>query len=234
MTTKQDSGKVYHIVMFSFADTRSADEAVKEIKAAQKTEGYKVVAEAVVIREADGTVHIHEPGRGGVGGTVGAVAGGLLGLLGGPVGVLALAAAGGVAGGVAGHFMGRAIPAEDLKKAGESLLPNTSAFMVLVEDIESETLIRDLAIPNANVVTLTVGDELSGVIVSAIDAEAGAQPAAAGAATTATTASAGAQPAVAGSTSAGAISQPAAPPADQGGTQPAAPSSPPPASAPSS
>jgi uncharacterized membrane protein len=215
VTTKQESGKVYHIVMFSFGDTRSADEAVKEIKAAQKMEGYKVIAEAVVIREADGSVHIHEPGRGGVGGTIGAVAGGLLGLLGGPVGVLALAAAGGVAGGVAGHFMGRAIPAEDLKKAGESLLPNTSAFMVLVEDIESETLIRDLAIPNANVVTLTVGDELSGVIVSAIDAEAGTQPAAAGSSSTSTAA------------------QAAAPPAAQGGTQPAAPSSPPPTSAPS-
>jgi uncharacterized membrane protein len=222
LTTKQGSGKVYHIVMFSFADTRSADEAVKEIKAEQKTEGYKVVAEAVVIREADGSVHIHEPGRGGVGGTIGAVAGGLLGLLGGPVGVLALAAAGGVAGGVAGHFIGRSIPAEDLKKAGESLPPNTSAFMVLVEDIESETLIRDLAIPNANVVTLTVGDELSGVIVSAIDAEAGVA------------ASAGAQPAIAGTSSTSTAAQPAAPPAAQGGTQPAAPSSPPPASPPSS
>ncbi|MGD9889946.1 MAG: DUF1269 domain-containing protein [Dehalococcoidia bacterium] len=217
MTTKQEQGRVYHIVMFSFADTTSADAAVKEIKEAQKTEGYKVVAEAVVIREADGSVHIHEPGRGGVGGTVGAVAGGLLGLLGGPVGVLALAVTGGVAGGIAGHFMGRAIPAEDLKKAGESLPPNTSAFLVLVEDIESETLIKDLAIPNANVVTLTVGDELSGVIVSAMDAEVGAQPAAAG------------------STSASAASQPAAQPVGQSGTQPTAPSgNPPSTSAPSS
>jgi uncharacterized membrane protein len=217
MTTKQEQGRVYHIVMFSFADTTSADAVVKEIKEAQKTEGYKVVAEAVVIREADGSVHIHEPGRGGVGGTIGAVAGGLLGLLGGPVGVLALAAAGGVAGGVAGHFMGRAIPAEDLKKAGESLPPNSSAFMVLVEDIESETLIRDLAIPNANVVTLTVGDELSGVIVSAMEADTGAPQSAAGA-----------------SGATGTASQPAGQPAGQSGTQPASPGGTPPPTTPPS
>jgi hypothetical protein len=103
--------------------------------------------------------------------------------------------------------------------------------MVLVEDIESETLIRDLAIPNANVVTLTVGDELSGVIVSAIDAEAGVQPAASGATST----SAGAQPATAGSTGTSVATQPAEQPSAQSGTQPAAQSSnPPPASSPSS
>jgi uncharacterized membrane protein len=206
MTSNVDSPSVYHIVMFSFADTTSADEVVKEIKAAQKTEGYKIAAEAVVVREADGSVRIHEPGRGGVGGTIGAVGGGLLGLLGGPVGVLAMAVIGGVTGGVAGHFIGRAIPADDLKKAGESLPPNSSAFLVLVEDVASETMIKDLAIPNARVVTLTVGDELSGVVATAVAAEAGTdQPASAQSAQ-----ATGAQQA-SGSAQASGTAQPAAP-----------------------
>jgi uncharacterized membrane protein len=77
MAEQSSSPAVYHIVMFAFGDMTTADAVVKEIKADQTTEGYKIAAEAVVIREADGHVRIHEPGRGGVGGTVGAVASGL-------------------------------------------------------------------------------------------------------------------------------------------------------------
>ena len=31
----------------------------------KKTGGYNVVAEVVVIREADGSIYVHEPGKGG-------------------------------------------------------------------------------------------------------------------------------------------------------------------------
>lgn len=58
---------IYDILVFSFADTHTADDVVYELKAAQKLGGYKVVAEAVVIREADGSIHVHEPGKGGRG-----------------------------------------------------------------------------------------------------------------------------------------------------------------------
>ncbi|HXZ03501.1 MAG TPA: hypothetical protein VEH81_01640, partial [Ktedonobacteraceae bacterium] len=90
---------IYDILVFSFTDTHTADEVVNEMKASQKLGAYKVVAEAVVIREADGSVHVHEPGEGGKGAAIGAVVGGAIGLLGGPAGVLWLAAAGGALGG---------------------------------------------------------------------------------------------------------------------------------------
>jgi uncharacterized membrane protein len=170
---------VYHIVMFAFADTMTADQVVSQVKAAQQPDGYRLLAEAVVIHTADGHVQIHEPGRGVVGGTIGAVTGGLLGLLGGPVAVLALAVAGGIAGGVAGHFVGRQIPAEDLKKLGGALPPNSSAFLVLVEDTDSEKVIKDLDRYNAQIVTLTVGDELSGAIETTVAADIVAKPVAA-------------------------------------------------------
>ena len=127
--------------------------------------------QAVVERDVQGEVSIHEPGRGGVGGTAGAVAGGLLGLLGGPFGIVALAVAGGVAGGVAGHFAGRAIPAEDLRKMGNALPPDSSGLIVLIEDLESEKIINELEGYQAEVVTLTIGDELSGEIDTLIAAD---------------------------------------------------------------
>ena len=97
--------------------------------------------------------------------------GGAIGLLGGPVGVLWLAAAGGALGGVAGHFAGRSIPADDLKKIGEQLQPNSSAFLALVENTDAEAVVNSMSGVNANVVTVTLGDELSGTIAQAVEAD---------------------------------------------------------------
>ncbi len=162
---------IYDILVFSFTDTQTADAVVKELKASQKLGGYKVMAEAVVIREADGAVKVHEPGKGGRDAAIGAVTGGVLGLLGGPVGVLWLAAAGGALGGVVGHFAGRTIPKDDLKQISAQLQPNSSAFLALVEDTDAEAVVKSMAGYKANVVTVTLGDELSGTITQAVEAD---------------------------------------------------------------
>jgi uncharacterized membrane protein len=162
---------IYNILVFSFADTQTAGEMVKELKSQQKLEGYKVVAEAVVVREADGSIKVHEPGKGGRDAAIGAAVGGALGLFGGPVGVLWLAAAGGSIGGVIGHFAGRAIPKKDLEQIGEQLQPNSSAFMALVEDTDAEAIVNSMAGYNANVITVTLGDELSGTISQVTEAD---------------------------------------------------------------
>ncbi len=49
---------------------------------------------------------------------------------------------------------------------------DTSAFLLLVEDVESEVVIDKMKGFNANVVTLTVGDELSGEIAQVAAGEA--------------------------------------------------------------
>jgi uncharacterized membrane protein len=100
------------------------------------------------------------------------VAGGLLGLIGGPAGLLAWAVGGAVVGGVAGKYLGRPFSKGDLKEIGEAMEPNTSAFLLLVEDINSEAVIDNMEGFNANVVTLTVGDELSGEIAQYVAGEA--------------------------------------------------------------
>jgi uncharacterized membrane protein len=158
--------------------------------ASQRHAGLKLIAQAVVERDDQGQVHIHEPGRGGVGASTGVIAGGLLGLLGGPVGVLALMVAGGVAGGVAGHFIGRVIPAEDLRNIGQSLPLNSSGFIVIADATQSTRAIETMKAYTGNVVVVTAGSELSGIIGQAVltdapppsdadsTAQAGAAPAA--------------------------------------------------------
>jgi uncharacterized membrane protein len=165
MSEKEDSA-VYNILAFAFEGQQTANTIMNEIKSSGALEGYDIVAQAVVEKTDKGKVKVHEPGRGGVGAAVGAVGGGLLALIGGPVGVLVWAAAGGVVGGVAGHYLGRPISKGDLEELGDALTPDSSAFLLLLEDVYCEDVIDSMAGYNANVVTLTVGSELSGEIAS--------------------------------------------------------------------
>jgi uncharacterized membrane protein len=161
---KKESSAVYNILAFSFEGKDTADDTVKQIKKSGALEGQMIVAQAIVSVDAKGKTHIHEPGHGGVGAVVGGVAGGLLGLIGGPVGLLAWTVGGAVVGGVAGKYLGRPFSKGDLKEIGDAMSPDSSAFLLLVEDIQSESVVDSMKGYNANVVTLTVGDELSGQI----------------------------------------------------------------------
>ncbi len=171
MAEQAKPAKVYNIVAFTFADQKRAGQIANEIKAAGKDAGYKVVVEAVVERDAAGNVHYYEPGKGGVGAVAGAAVGGVLAILFAPAALLGLAIAGAIGGGVAGHLAGRAIPAEDLKRFGNHMPSNSSAFLLMLEDTEAEKAIDALKEYDATVVTMVIGDEASGEIDAAIAAD---------------------------------------------------------------
>jgi uncharacterized membrane protein len=165
---------VYNIIAFVFADPKKAmmvHDELKASKAAAKEQGYKIVANAVVEVDDKGKAHIHEGGHGGWGAAGGVAVGGFLGLIGGPVGLLAWVVAGGVIGGFAGKIGGRAIPKEDLEKLADYMQPNTSAILAIIEDKGAEQLINQMSPYQAQVVTLTVGDETSGEIAQAVAVE---------------------------------------------------------------
>ena len=169
---KKETSAVFNILAFNFDGEKTAAETVKEIKKSGALDGQMIVAESIVSVNEKGKVHIHEPGHGILGGTIGAVGGGLLGLIGGPAGLLAWTVGGAVVGGAAGKYLGRPFSKGDLKEIGEAMVPDSSAFLLLVEDIESEAVVDSMKGYNANVVTLTVGDELSGQIAAFAAGEA--------------------------------------------------------------
>ena len=168
----KETSAVFNILAFNFDGEKTAAETVKEIKKSGALDGQAIVAESIVSVNEKGKVHIHEPGHGILGGTIGAVGGGLLGLIGGPAGLLAWTVSGAAVGGAAGKYLGRPFSKGDLKEIGEAMVPDSSAFLLLVEDIESEAVVDSLEGCNANVVTLTVGDELSGQIAAFAAGEA--------------------------------------------------------------
>lgn len=166
-----NQASIYNIVAFVFADRDAALEVSKELKATAKPAGYKIIANAVVEVDEKGKAHVHEAGHGGWGTGVGAVTAGALSLIGGPAGLLIWAVAGGTIGGLLGKHMGRAIPAADLKQLAAQMQPNTSAILAMVEDVATEQVIGDLQGYNAQVVTLTMGSEVSGEVAQAVAAE---------------------------------------------------------------
>jgi uncharacterized membrane protein len=172
MSKSQDSSAIYNILAFVFDGQKGADDAMKQLKSSGALDGYKIEAESIVEQDAKGKVHMHQTGRGGVGTAIGAGSGALLGLIGGPAGLLAWTLAGGVIGGTAGHYLGRALSKGDMKEIGDALSADSSALLVLLEDKESEDVINSMAGYSTNVVTLTVGDELSGQIAAFAAGEA--------------------------------------------------------------
>ena len=179
-----NQNSVYNIIAFVFADCDAALMISKELKASAKPAGHKIIANAVVEVDEKGKAHVHEANT-AAGAGLGVVTGGMLALIGGPAGLLIWAVAGGAIGGILGKHMGRAIPADDLKQLATYMQPNTSAILAMVEDTAAEQVIGDLQGYNAQIVTLTVGDEVSGEITQAAaieidgpDAPAASTPAA--------------------------------------------------------
>jgi uncharacterized membrane protein len=168
-----DGAEVYHILAFAFDGQKRAHDVVKQMKHSQKEYGYKVHAYAVMEMDERGKLHIHEPGRGGVGAGVGAGAGALLGLIGGPAGLLFWTVAGAITGGAAGHYMGRMIPAAQLRELTEQMKPNSSAILALVENKAAQEVLNQMHEYDASVVTLELNEEASAALKEAIEKGAG-------------------------------------------------------------
>ncbi len=169
---KKEKAAIFNILAFTFEGQDTADDVVKQTKKSGALDGQVILAEVVVEQDAKGKVHFHEPGHGTIGSVVGAVGGGLLGLIGGPAGLLAWAVGGAVVGGVAGKYLGRPFSKGELKEIGEAMSPDSSAFLLLTQDYETESIINKMDDFNANVITLTVGNELSGQIASYVSGQA--------------------------------------------------------------
>ena len=162
---EQDTGSaVYNVVAFCFDGQKTAKQTFKEARKAGLLDGYAIIVQAIVEKNKKGKVSVKEAGKGGLGATVGAVGGGLLSLIGGPAGLLAWTVGGAVVGGIAGKHLGQPIAKGDLKELGKALTPDSSAVLLLLEDVYAQAAIDSMSDYTANVVTLTLGSELSGEV----------------------------------------------------------------------
>jgi uncharacterized membrane protein len=132
------------IVVITFDDP---DEAAKVRESISKTEKSGFVSlddSAVVVKDAEGKVHVKNEVDRGV--KIGAVGGGFLGLfigflLVGPIGALII---GGLLGGAVGSLAHMGISHSFIKDVSDELEPGTSALFVIVRDASPDVVVATL------------------------------------------------------------------------------------------
>jgi uncharacterized membrane protein len=166
MSDQQQQPAVYHLVAYQFAGKDRAGQVVDLIKSNQRAADYKVATWAVIEVNDRGKTKVKQMGRGGMGTAAGVSVGAVLGLLGGPAGLLIWSLGGALAGGVAGKYLGHQFDSDTLKAIGAGMAPNTSAIIVIIQDKAAEKLAAELGEYDATVLTVTLGDQVSGEVAS--------------------------------------------------------------------
>jgi uncharacterized membrane protein len=177
---------VYNVLVFRFKGKDAADQALADLKKGRKELGYKIIDGAVMRSDEKGKISYHETAdlSATQGAGVGALGGAVLGLIGGPAGLVVATVAGAITGAAAAHFTDMALPDRQLKAIASALSPDSSAIIALIEDRETAKAIDSVAGMNAEVMTFTLADEVSGTVSQAVSGQISYDPQAAKAAGT--------------------------------------------------
>jgi uncharacterized membrane protein len=141
-----DAATVIELLVEMFPHRQTAGEALSTLKKAAKEHSVDLLNAAALVKDADGGFtarESHDMGARG-GALIGAVAGGLLSLLVGPVGLLAGAAAGALTGGGAAALVDMGFPKSFLESIQQTMQPDSSALVVLVEQSGIDTVLKAL------------------------------------------------------------------------------------------
>ena len=151
------------LIVAAFQDEKAADNALKELKSAQKQHLIDIQDAAVIRRVEMNKLNIKEtadPG-GGKGAAAGGAIGAVIGLIGGPAGVVVGAAVGAAVGGVTAKVIDSGIPDDRLEQIGEGLKPGTSAIVAIIEHRWVEDVEKQMAEAGADVLTEALRDDIA-------------------------------------------------------------------------
>ena len=129
------------LIYATYDGQNTAGQVYKTIQSAQSSTGERIQAYAIVSKDVKGKVTVRDQRKRD--GGVGAVLGGIIGLIGGPMGVTAGATAGGAVGYLTGDAVG--IPRDKVESMKASLTPNTSALIVVLDDVWVQSVERDMS-----------------------------------------------------------------------------------------
>jgi len=118
----------------------TATQVFKTMTSNQSATGERIESYAVVSKDLKGKVRVRDQRKRDAG--AGAIIGGVIGLLGGPIGVAAGATAGGAVGYLTGDAVG--ISHDEVEYMKASLIPDTSALVVVLDDQWAHDVQRDL------------------------------------------------------------------------------------------
>ena len=128
------------LVYAVYSGQNTATDVFKTMRSSQSATGERIEAYAVVSKDMKGKFQIRDQRKTDAG--VGAVVGGVIGLLGGPVAAAVAAGAGGVVGYLTGDAVG--IPRDSVERMKQSLTPDSSALVVVLDDRWVQDVQRDM------------------------------------------------------------------------------------------
>lgn len=132
-----------NLIVMTFDDPNEAGRVRETLRSAQRADYLSLDDSAVVVRDADGKLHVKNETDRGV--KIGAVGGGLLGLMiGGIFFPLAGLLVGALAGGLLGATVDLGIDKKFVKEVSEDLQPGASALFVIVRDANPEVAMAAL------------------------------------------------------------------------------------------
>jgi len=149
------------IVAAAFNSPDGAAKAVQNLKDARAAGLISIDNLAILTKDANGKLDVSEPTDwgGGKGAIVGGVAGAAVGLLAGPVGWAV--GLGALVGGLAAKLRDSGFSDERLRRLGESLKPNTSAIVAVVEHRWVAEVEKQLAEESADTLTQEIGSDIA-------------------------------------------------------------------------
>lgn len=135
-----------NLVVIAYPDRDTAEQVRRTLFELQKEHVIELEDMAVVTRNADGKVKLHQSARlAGAGAAGGALWGGLIGLL--FLAPLLGAAVGAAAGGAAGAMSDVGVDDNFMKELGESLEPGGAALILLVRRVSADKVLPQIRIP---------------------------------------------------------------------------------------
>ena len=134
----------HEMMVVAFENETEADQVLDSLKGLEAMDIVDLKSAAVIVRDSSGNVKIKETSdfdtkQGALGG---AAAGAVLGLLGG--GLLRGALLGAAGGAAAGKFIDLGLDDDFLKSIGDTLAPNSSAIVALVDFEQVDQAIQEL------------------------------------------------------------------------------------------
>jgi uncharacterized membrane protein len=149
------------VVIAAFNDQKSAEAALKQLRAAEKDKVIKIEDAAILWKDSKSKLHIKETGdmTGTRGAAYGGVAGAVLGIITGPVGWVAVGGA--AIGGLVAKLRDSGFNNKRLEEWGANLQPESSAIIAVIEHTWVTQIEKMLVDAATDVVSMAIGQEIA-------------------------------------------------------------------------
>lgn len=163
-----------HVILAKFADEDAANTAMDDLKQARKAATLDFNESAVIMVDADGTLHIKDAAdvSTGKGAGRGALFGGVIGLLAGPAGAVLGASAGAVVGGMLNRG-DEGFSDDALEELGKKLAPGSSAIVAVVPDVWASHFEQEVGKHSQDVATQVLDAQVAAQLKADVQSDDG-------------------------------------------------------------